>query len=432
VIVLGIDLGTQSAKAIAWDGRVVGEGAAPIETRRPAADRAEQDPRVWETAIGAAVAACGVRDVGAIAVTGQLDGCVGVDANGAPLGPCLIWQDRRAAAGAAVLDERTGQIADPSHLGPKAAWLAANGMRAAVWHQPTSYVVARLTGEHVIDHALASTTMRYDLAARAWIDPAQLPRLAHASDVAGTLTADGAALLGLRAGIPVVVGTGDDFATALGADLTSEVAITLGTAEVVGARSDHLVLDRDALVETHAFPTGGYFVENPGWLAGGALRWIESITGGAPPADDADGLVFIPALAGAMSPVWRPTARGTFHGLTPRHTGRHLVRAVLEGCAFACRDVVDRLRALGLPCPSAIALGGGTRVPAWVPIHAAALGIPVATLGGPDATIYGAIKLAVPDAPPLPRAQRFAPGPSLDENYARYRALVAALAPLWS
>src|SRR5262249_52038371 len=124
------------------------------------------------------------------------------------------------------------------------------------------------------------------------IDPAALPAIRPACALAGTLTAAGAALTGLRAGTPVAVGTGDDFATPLGAGLVAPgtIACVLGTAEVVGAVSPTRVVDVPAaraasdpwhalarpMVETHAYPTGAFFVENPGWLSGGAIRWAAS------------------------------------------------------------------------------------------------------------------------------------------------------------
>src|SRR5690606_3451555 len=133
---------------------------------------------------------------------------------------------RRAAGEAARVPAAdvfaiTGQVADASHMAPKIVWLREHGVRAARWHQPVSYLVSRLTGEHAIDPALASTTMLLELASRAGsqplldgfaIDERALPVVRDACAVAGPLTAAGAALTGLRAGTPVAVGTGDDFA----------------------------------------------------------------------------------------------------------------------------------------------------------------------------------------------------------------------------
>ena len=99
-------------------------------------------------------------------------------------------------------------------------------------------------------------------------------------------------------------------------------------------------------------------MENPGFVSGGSTRWLADAVLGVPEAQlfalaaDApvasDGLVFVPALGGAVTPRWNDRARGTFHGLRLGHDRRHLARAVLEGCAFALRDIVDGLDALGL------------------------------------------------------------------------------------
>lgn len=476
MLFLGLDLGTQSVKAVVCDDRfaVRGVHAVAIATSYPAPDHVEQDPRAWEAAlapaIGGALAAAGARaeHIAALALTGQLDGCIAVDATGTPLHPALIWQDRRASAeaarvAAADVFARTGQVADASHLAPKVAWLRAHGVTAARFHQPVSYLVSRLTGEAVIDPALASTTMLLDLATRAWSQPmldafaitaAELPTVKDACAIAGALTAEGARLTGLLAGTRVAVGTGDDFTNLLGAGVTGPgtIVCAIGTAEVVGALSRDLVLDRIAgepLVETHPFPTNrAFLIEHPGWLAGGAVRWACELLGIASDADfdriaasvpaGADGVTFIPALAGAMTPVWRPHARGTLHGLGASHGKAHVARAVLEGLVASTRDVVDRLRAMGLPATEVLLAGGGARSRTWGQLRADALGVVHRTVANLDASPVGAAMIAAIAAgahPDLESAARhiaapgetFTPDPAnrdaLDEAYGRYRAL---------
>ena len=480
MLLLGLDLGTQSLKAVVCDDalQVRGRHAIAYTTTCPGPGRAEQDPGAWECAlegaIGGALSAAGAarEDLAAIALAGQLDGCVAVDAGGAPVHAALIWQDRRAIAQAARADAaelfgRTGQVSDPSHLAPKIAWLREHGVAAARFHQPVSYLVERLTGANVIDPALASTTMLLELATSRWseplleafaISPAELPALAGTCAIAGALSAGGARLTGLRAGTPVAVGTGDDFANLLGAGITGPGAIVcaVGTAEVVGTLTPTIVLDRAAaepLVETHVFPAGGFFVEHPGWLAGGAIRWAVELLGLAGDGEldalastapaGADGLTFLPALAGAMTPVWRPDARGTLHGLTAAHTRAHVARAILEGLTFACRDVGDRLRALALPAREVVLLGGGATSRVWSQLRADTLGLVHRTAGARDACPLGAAMIAAvaaggyPDLAaaaaraPAPTAT-FAPRPSdaLEAAYARYQALGARLLDL--
>ena len=187
---------------------------------------------------------------------------------------------------------------------------------------------------------------------------------------------------------PVAVGTGDDFSTPLGRRIVGpgQLAVVLGTGEVVGAVHPRLVIDDAGLVETHAYPGGAYFLENPGWLSGGAVTWLcemLSIDGfealhaeAATVPPGAAGLTFIPALTGAMAPVWNASARGCFYGLTPSHTRAHMARALLEGCAFAMRDVADRLKELGAEIRSVLLLGGGARSRLWAQIRADVLGLP--------------------------------------------------------
>jgi xylulokinase len=476
MLFLGLDLGTQSVKVVVCDDRLTVRGmhAVAIATSHPAPDRVEQDPRAWEAAlapaIGGALAAAGARaeDIAALAITGQLDGCVAVDAHGAPVHPALIWQDRRASVqatrvAAADVFARTGQVADASHLAPKAAWLRDHGVTAARFHQPVSYLVARLTGEAVIDPSLASTTMLLDLATSAWsqdmldafaISAAELPGLRHACEIAGALTAEGARLTGLAAGTSVAVGTGDDFTNLLGAGVTEpgSIVCAIGTAEVVGALSLHPVLDRIAaepLVETHVFPTQrAYLIEHPGWLAGGAVRWACELLGLADDAEldrlaatvpaGADGVTFLPALAGAMTPVWRPHARGSLHGLGASHGKAHVARAVLEGLVFSTRDVVDRLRAMQLGATDVLLVGGGARSRTWAQLRADALGVVHRTAANVDTSPVGAAMIAAVVAGAhgdLASAARsiaaptetFVPDPelrpALDDAYARYRAL---------
>jgi len=489
VVVVGIDLGTQSLKAVVCNERldVLGTHAIAQATAHRRPGWAEQNPRSWEQAfapaIGGALIAAGVQasDVTAVALSGQLDGCVPVDAHGTALHAALIWQDKRAVEQAARVDaarlfEITGQIADASHLAAKASWLLANGVAAARFHQPVSYLVERLTGAAVLDPAHASTTMLYDLLACTWsaellaafeLDASMLPTLQPAHAIAGALTATGAELTGLPAGIAVAVGTGDDFATPLGAGIVSPGAIVcaLGTAEVVGALADAPIFDVKAtraatdpwrelpepMVETHAYPTGAFFVENPGWLSGGAVRWAQHAFGFAKDAEfdaaaasapaGADGVTFIPALAGAMTPRWRSHARGTLHGLSAAHDRSHIARAILEGLAFASRDVAQRLVGLGLPAREVIVLGGGGQSRVWNQIRADALQLPHRVASRTDTCPVGAAMMAlvaigaIPDlaaAAALVPAHRPAvlPYESLDVPYARYRKLVTQLAPL--
>jgi xylulokinase len=320
----------------------------------------------------------------------------------------------------------------------------------------------------VLDPAHASTTLLYDLAAGTWaadqlavyeIDAGVLPAIQPAHAVAGVLHADGAVLTGLREGIPVAVGTGDDMATPLGAGIVApgDVACVIGTAEIVGALHPTAIVDPGALVETHAYPAGHYYIENPGWMSGGALTWLGALLGepdpaaldalAAPIAPGADGLAFVPALAGAMTPVWDARARGAFYGLTPAHGRGHVARAVLEAMAYAEADVIDRLAALGVATDRVIVLGGGRRSQLWTEIRADVTGRPHAPATRTDTCAIAAAMLAAVAAevvPDVAAAAALAPPPGVsvepraahrdayDAARARALAVFAALRPLFT
>jgi xylulokinase len=356
-------------------------------------------------------------------------------------------------------------------MAAKVRWLLDNmpeSANAACFHQPVSYMVRRLTGEDVCDHGLASTTMLYGLATRAYdnellcafgISRERLPRIARAEDTAGPLTESGADLSGLTAGTPVAVGTGDDFASPLGAGLVDpgSVACVSGTAEVVGALSKIPIIDAEGLVETHCYPGGSYFIENPGWLSGGSLSWFTDVfrlagteeltrrAAAAPPGSA--GVLFLPALSGSMAPEWVPAARGCFYGLTAAHTAGHMARAVLEGCAFAMRDVIDRLKKLSVPADRVLLMGGGANSRLWANMRADVCGMTVRRFVNVDTAPVGAAMLAAVAAGLRPdlrtcagelkgRWEDFPPNPETaavyEKAYRAYRHMFDCLRPMFA
>lgn len=482
--VVGVDLGTQSLKAVVVDGdfRLRGEASVPYQPSFPQPGWAEQDPALWLGALRPAIrkaletSKLKPRDIKGIAVSGQLDGCVPVDADGRALSPCIIWMDRRAEAEVVGIDAghirtRTGLVLDASHMAAKIRWMKRCLPETAAcrtWHQPVSYVVEKLCGEAVMDHGLASTTMLYGLEERGYADDLldlfevereKLPGIGEASSAAGTLSRAGAELTGLPAGITVAVGTGDDFTNAIGAGVVEPgtVSVSLGTGEVIGAVSDDLRLDGEGLLQTHGYVGGRFYLGNPGWLAGGSVTWFQStFTVGSPaelsalaasaPPGSGD-LLFLPALNGAMAPRWISGARGAFYGLTPGHGRAACARALLEGCAFAMRDVVDRLEAMGVGAGRIRLCGGGAKSRIWAQIRADVSRRPVEVLNAADTSPIGAAILAsvavggaacvAEAAAAVPRTlDTMMPDPVradlYDRCYRRYRTLFEALKPLYA
>lgn len=484
--VIGIDVGSQSVKGVLLDpeGRHGASASHALSTSYPRPGWAEQDPREWVVAMGTVIARLlddaniHSDEVGVLALACQVDGVVPISVRGDPLGPAIIWLDRRADAqaeylatkfGAEPLFEVTGLVPDASHSGPKIMWLRENEpetMATATAFPPCAgFLVHFLTGELVIDHANASSSLLYDLKARQWseelleaagLSPSQLGRIAVAGEEAGALSDSGAAAIGLSTSCVLLVGTGDEHAASLGSGAVTPGIVTdvTGTAEPVTVASYELVLDRDGLLETHAHAIDHcYLVENPGFVSGGSTRWLADnvlrvshasifdLADSAPPGSD--GLIFVPALSGAMTPRWNSRMRGAFAGLAMPHTSAHMARAVLEGCAFALRDITDRFSALGLGRDEIRVVGGGATSDAWMQIKADVTGRAVHRVLVKEATALGAALLAGVSAGTfknldnaVERSVTLADEPFVaipknaelyDESYGRYRALYDAL-----
>ncbi|WP_028064102.1 xylulokinase [Solirubrobacter soli] len=434
--VIGVDVGSQSVKAVVADdeGRALATASAPCTMRHPAGGWAEQDPSDWTGALIDAVrqartsAGLGRDDITMLGLACQVDGLVALDAQLRAIRPAIIWLDRRAdgqsaalaeAVGEDVLISRTGLNPDASHVAPKAMWLRevepANYAAARWLASAGAHMNAWLTGEVAHDHAHASSTLLYDLYRRdysaelighAGLDAARLPAIHRAGDVLGTLRGEIADALGLSRHCRVIVGTGDDHAGALGAGALAPGVIVdvTGTAEPVAAPSRQPVLDAERMIETHAHAVDEMLlVENPGFVSGGSTRWWAA-TQGIPQSElfglaalapaGADGALFLPTLSGSMAPRWNGRMRGCFAGLALSHDAAHLARAVLEGCAYALRDIVDRFAALELAGDEIRVVGGGARSALWLQIKADVTDRPVRAVLSECATSAGAAMLA--------------------------------------
>jgi xylulokinase len=186
--------------------------------------------------------------------------------------------------------------------------------------------------------------------------------------------------------------------------LSGVIVDITGTAEPVAVPSVEIVVDEQRLVETHAHAVENMLlVENPGFVSGGSTRWLADVQG-ISQADlfalaelapaGCDGALFLPTLSAATSPRWNDRMHGAFGGLAMSHGFAYLARAVLEGCAFALRDIVDRFAALGLAGEEIRVVGSGARSPLWLQIKADVSGRPVRPVLGDCATSAGAAMLA--------------------------------------
>jgi len=443
-LLLGLDIGTTSAKAVLVDqaGEVLAVSASgyPLLTPRPG--WTEQDPaRWWDAAVASirgALAQAGVRggEVAAVGLTGQMHGLVPLDGGGQVLRPAILWNDQRTAqecvwiterVGAARVLELTGNPVLTGFTAPKIIWMRRHepDLYARIRHilLPKDFARFRLTGELATDVADASGTSLFDVRRRAWsaemlerleIPPQWLPQAVESPQPTGTVASQAAEVTGLPAGTPVVGGAGDQAAQAVGTGIVQPglVSATIGTSGVIFAPVDQPEVDALGRLHTfcHAVPTR-WHVMGVMLSAGGSLRWLRDIMGrttreGFPDPYDgmgteaaatpagAEGLLFLPYLTGERTPHADPFARGAFVGLTVRHGRGHLIRAVMEGVAFGLRDALEILRDLGIPVTQVRASGGGARSALWRQILADVFATDVVTVTAAEGAAYGAALLA--------------------------------------
>lgn len=434
---IGVDIGTSGAKGVmlAVDGAVLARanGSYPLLTPRPG--WTEQDPWTWWQASVAVLRALREaqphREVAGLGLSGQMHGSVFLDGAGQPLRPALLWNDARTFAECEEIERRvggrerviriTGNRASTGFTAPKLLWLRRHepeaAARLAKLLLPKDFIRLQLTGEHATDMADASGTLLLDLRRRRWseamlealeVRPELLPRTLEGPEVTGRVTAEAAALTGLPAGIPVVAGGGDNACAAIGAGLIQEGhgVGSIGTSGTLFVHSREPRIDPEGRLNAFcdAVP-GGYHLMGVILSAGGALSWFRDRLGGpdsfetlvqeasaVPPG--AEGLLFLPYLAGERSPLLDPHARGAFVGLSLAHGRGHLVRAVIEGVGFAFADCLDRMRSLGVEPPSLLLTGGGAQADLWRQVLAAQLRTPLASVTAVDGPALGAAILA--------------------------------------
>ncbi len=443
--VAAVDCGTSVVKAavFALDGRLVADCALPLPVRRGPDGAVEQDPRRLVDAALAALRGASARAravPAAVAVTNQRATVIPLDADGAPLGPAIGWQDMRGAPDVADLQARFGEAAYygitglPCHavftLG-KLLFLRrhdpARFRRAARFALVQDWVLRALGCERwVTDEANAALTGLFDGHRRRWSDRilaaagiavGQLPALVPPGTPVGHVSRAAAGRCGLPAGTPIVAGAGDQQCAGLGAGVARPglCSITLGTAGVCFCHAARPVRDprRRLACVAHAVP-GAWAVEGLQNAAGDSVRWAaERLAGGwplnaamrravaaVPPG--AEGVVFFPFLAGAAAPHWISEATGAFLGVNTGHGAPAMLRAVLEGVVFENRLILEEFAALRLPVRDLRLTGGFSHWAFWNQMQADIYGRPVRTLACPEATLLGAAMLAAVGCGALP------------------------------
>lgn len=444
-IFLGIDSGTQSTKAIAFDldsGRVLVEARSPhaLIAGLPAGHM-EQHPADWiralDRVIKGVLAKVDRSRVRGIGVSGQQHGFVPLDAGGEVIRPAKLWNDTSTTKECAWLTKQLGGTQAvirtaglpflPGYTAPKILWLKrnepANYRRLRHVLLPHDYLNFHLTGTYSMEHGDASGTALLDVRRRVWSD-----RVVHAIDKslvdwlpdpsasggrAGTLRRELAKEYGLPRDVVVSAGGGDNMMSAIGTGnvVPGVVSASLGTSGTIFACSERPVVDPRGEIAAFCSSTDGWLpllctmnvtlvMEQFRGLFGTDLDAMERAIAAAPAG--ADGLRLLPYLSGERTPNL-PHGHGILDGITIRNLKRgHLLRAAMEGVALGMNYGLLRLRKLGVKPREIRLTGGGAKSPVWRQIMADVFGVTVAGMAQDEgAALGGALQAAACTDPAL-------------------------------
>ena len=494
---LGIDLGTSACKAALFDetGAVAAQRSGEYPVLRPRPGWAEQSPDVWWEVVCAAVrdlleeSGVSPASIAGIGVDGQSWAAIPVSRDGRVLANTPIWFDARSRAvcdrlrreiGEEALFARCGNPLQPGYSLPKILWFAEQAPQvyreAAQFLQANSFLVYRLTGVFSQDRSQGYGLHCYDMRASAWdedlcrrigLDPGKLPPIFDSHAIVGTVTRQAAAQTGLAAGTPVAAGGLDAACGALGVGVlhAGETQEQGGQAGGMSICIEQYHADPRLILGHHVVP-GRWLLQGGSVGGGGVMRWLEAELGeperrraagagtssffeldqlAATVPAGCEGVVFLPYLAGERSPIWNEAARGVWYGLDYTKTRAHLIRAGMEGAAFALRHNLETAEACGVRAGVLRAMGGAANSRFWTQMKADVTGRKIVIPSSDTATTWGAAMLAGVGVGLYPgfdeavarsvRIRReYLPDPergrAYEASYRIYRALYPALRPI--
>ena len=472
---LGIDIGTSAVKAVLVDenAKTVQSCTKELSVHRPHPGWSEQDPHSWWAAADMAVQALRqstakqMQCVRGIGLSGQMHGMVALSRNGEVLRPAILWNDTRSAKQAEMLDENpvfrqiSGNAVMPGFTAPKAVWSAHHEperfAQTAKILLPKDYLRFVLTGRMVTEMSDAAGTLWLDVAKRCWsndllsacgLSPDHMPDVIEGSQISGYLKKSIARSWGIE-GQPFVAGGGGDNACAaagLGVVRPGDGFLSLGTSGVVFTVTDRFIpaAARGAHTFCHALPDTWHQMgvilaasDCIAWLCEVTGKTVHTLTAEMDKTDPSDtGLIFHPYLSGERTPHNDAGARGGFFGLQRHHHAGDMMRAVLQGVAFAIADAVDVLEEAGGVPDSLLATGGGAKNRTWLTMIASLLKRPLLLTSDNDTgAALGAARLAmiaggvsVVSACPKPElSDEVRPEPAMTDSLSEARPLSHAL-----
>jgi xylulokinase len=425
---LAHDLGTSGNKATLYttEGQLLKKIVYNYDTHFFNSTWAEQEPDTWWRAV-AETTKCILEDidpkaVAAVSFSGQMQGCVCVDHQGAALRPAIIWADQRAEKETAELVKRiglerfykiTGHRPSPAYSIEKLMWIKNN--EPSVYQKTykmllcKDYMVLKLTGCFATDYSDASGTNALDLSTMTWseeiikaaaLEIDKFPKLVASTHIIGGVTLKAAKETGLCEGTPIVMGGGDGACAAIGAACIREgdTYSCMGSSAWIAMTTDKPIYDEKMRTFNFAHIIPGLIMPcGTMQTAGASYSWLkrelaqyESIeaknkgisaydlinekVAQSPPG--ANGVIYLPYLLGERSPRWNVNARGAFIGLKMESKREDMFRSVVEGIIFNLNTILEAFKD-HVAIKEVLVIGGGAQSTVWRQMMADIYGIPI-------------------------------------------------------
>lgn len=445
---MGIDIGTSSVKTILIDGKghLIADATEGYELSQPFPGWAEQDPELWWEATlhtierVLEISSIDPKQLAGVGLSGQMHGSVFLGKNMEVLRPAILWCDQRTTeecewitnnVDKTVLTEWVGNKALTGFTAPKIMWVKKHEPKLYEKIEcillPKDYIRFKLTGQLASEVSDASGTLLFNVRKREWskemlelleIPERWMPPVFESHIPSGNLSSEIIQQFGLADAVPVAGGGGDQAAGAVGTGVVypGVLSVSLGTSGVVFAFNEDPLVDEQNRLHSFCHAVDGKWHTMGVMLsAAECLRWWTKTVGqeeqvhaenldkspyelmceaaSQSPAG-ANGLLFLPYLMGERTPHADANARGSFIGLTTRHTKSMMTRSILEGVAYGLRDSVEIMRDLGIRIKQIRVTGGGAKSQLWRQILADVIGVEVVTLENSEGPALGAALLA--------------------------------------
>ena len=483
--VLGADIGSGSVKLtlLSRAGKIAGTAMCEYPTFYPQVGWCEQDPEDWCRAFKAAL--CQLKEktgvtaeqIKAIAPDAATHTAVLLDEGGKPLRRAILWTDQRCREEVAYLKEnhlqtiREQTLNTPTTIWTLPQFLWLQNHESELWAKAAKILFAkdylryRLTGKIATDTIDAAGSMLYNVLTEKWsenlceighIDEKMLPDLCNPNEVAGSVTPAAGEEFGLSSETKVLVGTTDTVMEVLAAGNVSpgHTTVKLATAGRICVISPKN-LDSPFLFNYRHVVPGLWYPGTGTASCANSYRWYRDTLGkdsfenlnipAEAVAPGSDGLMFHPYLNGELSPYNDPELKGSYTGISARHTAAHFTRATLEGVAMSLKDCMGVLKEMGVEMKRMRIIGGGAKGKLWRQIVADVLGASLEKVKVDDSSFGSAMLAAVGigwfdsyaqaaekcieiDSVTTPAPQNTA---LYEKLFKRYKAIHDALAPIY-